>query len=92
MRWLGYLWNVLVNCFYLAIVLWVFDKLGNRPEAIVVAVIGMTYVAIRTIAIGQYAITVGSLFVLKKEILRGVPRALGFRGPGRWQYGLPGAA
>jgi hypothetical protein len=46
-------WTVIVSCLYVLVVLFVFSRLNQRPEAIVVAVLGLTYVAIRTHAIGQ---------------------------------------
>jgi hypothetical protein len=54
MKALGYAWRVLVNLFYVAIVLYVFEKLHGRHETtILVAVLGLIYVTIRSIAIGQ---------------------------------------
>jgi hypothetical protein len=50
---LGYTWRVLVNVFFVAVVLYVFDKLHGRTETITVAVLGLVYVTIRSIAIGQ---------------------------------------
>jgi hypothetical protein len=50
---LGYTWRVLVNVFYVAVVLYVFDKLHGRTETITVAVLGLVYVTIRGIAIWQ---------------------------------------
>jgi hypothetical protein len=38
---LGYAWRVVVNCFYLFIVLYVFDKLHERFEIIVAAILGL---------------------------------------------------
>jgi len=46
MRWIGYAWTSVVNCFYLCVVLAVFAKLCDRPEAITVAILGLIYVAL----------------------------------------------
>jgi hypothetical protein len=48
---LAYTWRVLVNVFFVAVVLYVFDKLHGRTENITVAVLGLVYVTIRGIAI-----------------------------------------
>jgi hypothetical protein len=48
-----YLWIIIVNCFYLFTVLVVLYKLGHRPEAVVVAVLGLIYVGIRTLMVNQ---------------------------------------
>ena len=54
---------------YLFIILLVFDKLGRKPEAIIVAVLGLIYVTIRTIGIGQYMAFIGSMFALDQQHL-----------------------
>jgi hypothetical protein len=46
MRWVGYAWTSVVNCFYLCVVLAVFAKLYDRPEAITAAILGLIYVAV----------------------------------------------
>ena len=54
MAWLFYLWCVLANLFYLAVVAWVFNELEGRRDTIaIVAVLGLLYVTIRSIACGQ---------------------------------------
>lgn len=52
MRWSSYLWTVAVNCFYLFIVLAIFDKVHHRPEAVTVAILGLIYVIIRGLGAG----------------------------------------
>jgi hypothetical protein len=50
MKALAYTWRVLVNVFYLAVVFFVFEALsqrGDRTALIVVAVLGVIYVAVR---------------------------------------------
>ena len=53
MRWLGYLWRVVVNLFYLAVVAGVLIGISNPTEKSIVSVLGMLYVAIRSIGIGN---------------------------------------
>jgi uncharacterized membrane protein len=69
MRWLGYFWRVTVNCFYIFIILLVFDKLYHKPEAVTVAVLGLIYVTIRSIAIGQHMGFVQTMFALDRQVL-----------------------
>jgi hypothetical protein len=71
MRWLGYAWTVAVNCFYLVIIGWVFTKLGNRHEEVItVAVLGLIYVAIRTISMYQFAATFEMFMQTRKQLLQ----------------------
>jgi hypothetical protein len=71
MKALGYTWRVLVNLFYVAIVLYVFDKLHGRHETtILVAVLGLIYVAIRTIATGQFHALFEIIKVLTRDLIR----------------------
>jgi hypothetical protein len=50
----GYIWRVIVNLFYLAIVLYALDKLHDRTETLIISTLGLLYVTIRTIAWGQF--------------------------------------
>lgn len=68
MHWFSYLWRVVVNCFYLAVVVYVLDRLTNKPEAIVVAVLGLMYVTMRNVAIGQYLLQVGWFAHMNKQL------------------------
>ncbi len=70
MSWLGYSWTIAVNCFYLFIILAVFDKLDHRPEAVVVAILGLIYVAVRTTGMGLGWAHGHTLFHLNKQLLR----------------------
>jgi hypothetical protein len=68
---LGYGWRVLINIFYVAVVLYVFDKLQGRSEAIImVAVLGLIYVTIRSIAIGQGVGLSNALKILESDLIR----------------------
>jgi len=69
MRWLGYLWTVAVNCFYLFVVLYVFGKLGKRPEVVTVAILGLIYITIRSIAIWQALDSIGLFTQVNKQLL-----------------------
>lgn len=53
MKILGYIWRVLTNLFYLAIVGYALASLNGRLETLVISTLGMIYVTIRTIAAGQ---------------------------------------
>ena len=67
---LGYVWRVLTNVFYVAVVLYVFSALHGRSEAITVAVLGLVYVTIRTIAIGQASGLADALKVIEADVIR----------------------
>src|SRR5262249_19218090 len=71
MKALGYVWRVLVNLFYVAIVLYVFDRLqGRHDTSIVVAILGLIYVTIRSIAIGQALGLIGVAKGLHVHLMR----------------------
>src|SRR6476646_2228398 len=53
MRWLGYAWRVIVNLFYLLVVIGVLIGISNPMEKSVVSVLGILYVAIRSVGIGN---------------------------------------
>jgi hypothetical protein len=68
---LGYMWRVLVNVFYIAVVLYVFNKLQGRSEAIItVAILGLIYVTIRSIAIWQGIGLTSGLKVIESDLIR----------------------
>jgi hypothetical protein len=68
---LGYTWRVLINIFYIAVVLYVFDKLQGRSEAIItVAVLGLIYVTIRSIAIGLGMGITNFFKVIEADLIR----------------------
>jgi hypothetical protein len=68
---IGYVWRVLVNVFYVAVVLYVFDKLQGHSEAIItVSVLGLIYVTIRSIAISQGMGLASALKVIESDIIR----------------------
>lgn len=68
MKWLGYSWRVLVNLFYLAIVGLVLIGISNPMEKSIISVLGMLYVTIRSIAIGQALMAMGTLTLLQNQI------------------------
>lgn len=68
MRWLGYLWTIAVNCFYLFIILAVFDKLHHRPEVVIVAILGLIYVLIRGLGIGLSIYISVSMLQFNKQL------------------------
>jgi hypothetical protein len=67
---LGYVWRVLTNIFYVAVVLYVFDALHGRPEAITVAVLGLVYATIRSVAIGQAIGLSNALKIIEVDLVR----------------------
>ena len=50
---LAYLWRIAMNLIMLAIVVGILSRVHDRFETIVVAILGLLYVTIRTIAFGQ---------------------------------------
>jgi hypothetical protein len=68
---LGYAWRILINILYIAVVLYVFDKLQGHSEAIItVAVLGLIYVTIRSMAIGQGIGLTSGLKVIESDLIR----------------------
>lgn len=53
MRWLGYLWCVVVNLFYLFVVFAVLVGIRQPMEKSIISVLGIVYVAVRGIGIGN---------------------------------------
>jgi hypothetical protein len=71
MGWLRYAWTVAVNCFYLFVIVWVFDKLdGHRELSITIAVLGLIYVTIRNIGMGLAAGIFESLSRTQRQLLQ----------------------
>lgn len=54
MKIVAYIWRVLVNLFYLVVVMYALDKLHDRTETLIISTLGPIYVTIRTIAWGQF--------------------------------------
>ena len=69
MKLWGYGWSVWVNLFYVSIILWVFSKLSNKTDEITIAVLGLIYVTIRTIAIGQHILSMDFASALDGQLL-----------------------
>ncbi len=71
MKALGYTWRVLQNIAYLGVVLWVFNGLGSRRDAsAIIAVLGLIYVSMRSVAIGQAMAISHIAFVADRHLLR----------------------
>jgi hypothetical protein len=71
MRWLSYAWSVIVNCFYIFIVLFVFDRLGrDRNLIIIVSILGVIYVTVRSIGIGLASLSEETTTVVLKKMNR----------------------
>jgi hypothetical protein len=56
---IGYIWRVITNLFYLAVVMYALGELHGRKETLIVSTLGLIYVTIRTIAWGQFIATLG---------------------------------
>jgi K+-sensing histidine kinase KdpD len=69
MQWLNYLWTVIVNCCFLLVVAYVFDKLDRRPEIVIVAILGLVYVAICSISIAESVARVHVFAHLNEQLL-----------------------
>jgi hypothetical protein len=48
---LGYAWRIATNVFYLAVVFYVLEQLHQRPETIIVPVLGLIYLRVHMIGI-----------------------------------------
>jgi hypothetical protein len=76
---LGYTWRIIGNVFYVLVVLFVFAHIAERDIKIVVAVLGLIYVTIRWIALGQFFAYAPMLIGLVKSVdelkeAAGIPR------------------
>jgi hypothetical protein len=49
----AYIWRGLVNCFYLGVIVYVFDNIKDKDTSIIIAVLALLYTTMRTIAGGQ---------------------------------------
>jgi hypothetical protein len=75
-RWLGYAWTVAVNCFYLIVIGWVFDKLhGHHELTITVAILGLIYVTVRTIGMYQFHASLDLFKLTRRQLLQLQKRA-----------------
>ena len=70
MRWLGYLWNVLVNVLFLIIVFGALISINNPMEKSITAVLGMIYVAVRGTGIANGLALMATTTALQGEIDR----------------------
>src|SRR4051812_25340883 len=53
MNAVAYIWRGLVNCFYLFVVMYVFDKITDKNTTLIIAVLALLYTTMRQIAGGQ---------------------------------------
>lgn len=68
MRWLSYTWRVLVNLFYIAVVIAVLGSIRDSSHRQIIAVLGLVYTTVRSIAIGQAIGISSALNHLDKKI------------------------
>jgi hypothetical protein len=64
----GYIWRVIVNLFYLAVVVYALDQLRGRTETLIISTLGLIYVTIRTIAWGQFIAMLGTNSALQLRL------------------------
>ena len=69
MRWFGYAWLILFNTFCIVVVLAVFAKLFERPDVILVAILGFIYIAIEVRRAAQNVGITEGLMQLRKQVL-----------------------
>ena len=50
MNAVAYIWRGLINCFYLFVILYVFDNIQDKNTSIIIAVLAPLYTTMRTIA------------------------------------------
>ena len=68
MRWLGYIWRVIVNLFYLVVVAAVLIGISNPMEKAIISVLGILYVTIRSVGIGTAMGMTGMALSLQHQI------------------------
>jgi hypothetical protein len=66
---LGYVWRVVSNLIQLLVVLYIFSKLNERFEVIVIAVLGLIYTALRSMGWGLFMAFTGMERLLDREFL-----------------------
>jgi hypothetical protein len=68
MRWLGYLWCVVVNLFYLLVVFTVLIGIREPMEKSIISVLGIIYVAVRSIGVGNALALSGTATAFQDQI------------------------
>jgi hypothetical protein len=68
MKWLGYIWRVAVNLFYLLVVAAVLSGIRDPSEKSIISVLGLLYVTIRSIAISQGLASMGIIGAFQRQI------------------------
>ena len=68
MKWLAYSAKVIANLFYIVVVLAVFATLRDPMEKEIIAVLGLIYTAMRSIAIGQAIGLVNALSIIDRKV------------------------
>jgi hypothetical protein len=70
MRWLGYLWHVVLNLFYLFVVFGVLIGIRDPMEKSIISVLGVIYVAVRGMGIGNGLALIGITTAFQGQIDR----------------------
>jgi hypothetical protein len=68
LKFLGYVWRVLTNLFYLAMVIYALSSLNGRLETLIISTLGMIYVTIRTIAAGQMMFNLATTTAMQAQL------------------------
>ena len=68
MRWLSYCWRVIVNLFYIAVVFSVLGTIREASQKEIIAVLGLIYTTMRSIAIGQAMSFLNTVHIMDKKI------------------------
>jgi hypothetical protein len=68
LTFLRYVWHIAMRSLEIVVVLYVFSHLGARLEFILVALLGLIYVTIRSLAIGQLHIWIEAQTAIEKDL------------------------
>ena len=71
MRW----WTIAINCLYLLVIAYVFNKLDSRPLIVTIAVLGLVYVSIRTMMM-SHLLYIAEMFAQTNQQLLWVRKLL----------------
>jgi hypothetical protein len=90
MRWLTFGWVIIINCLYLLVVLLVFAKFGSSPQAVMIAILGLIYVAIEMRGRYQNMAFARAMVELNRQLLaiRGLLRDAQFEAQAQYLLNL----
>jgi hypothetical protein len=66
LNFLGYTWRLIINIFYVAVVILILAKIHEKDSnlTVIVGALGLVYTAIRAIGIGQFNTIIPLLFAV----------------------------